>query len=128
MSIAFPLEESIKPDMIVTESAAYKGRERRSKPRISRRFPAVVKGINTRGYEFESDTVLDNLSADGLYFRLAQQVAAGAEVWVTFKLAVGPTAGLKVRSVAVRGVVRRVELQPDGKAGLAVSITDHKFL
>ena len=124
----FPLVESLSPDLVVAKSAIYEGCERRSKPRIRRRFPATVKAINSGGHEFEAATELDNLSANGLYLRLSQQIETGAEIWITFKLAVGPTKGLKVRRVAVRGLVLRSEMQPDNRIGVAVSITHHKFL
>ena len=123
-----PMTEIIEERFADQNSLTIYADERRSHPRVQIRFPATVKGVDANGKAFETETLLENLSANGLYLELDQQVSASAEVWVTIHLALGPTTGLRIPRVAVRGFTKRAEPQPDGKTGLAVLITHHKFL
>ena len=60
--------------------------ERRSKPRIDEHFPAKVRGVDTAGKAFKAETVIDNLSAGGVYLRLARPVSPGADLFVIIRL------------------------------------------
>ena len=102
--------------------------ERRRNPRIYEPFPATVRGVDTNGKSFETSTVLDNLSASGLYLRLAQSVKEHTELLIVTRLATAPTAEAPGALVALHGVVLRAELQPDGSCGVAVLIKQHRFL
>jgi len=123
-----PMTEIIEERFADQNSLTIYADERRSHPRVQIRFPATVKGVDANGKAFETETLLKDLSVNGLFLKLEQQVSEGVEVWVTIQLALGPTTGLRVPRVVVRGFTKRAEPQPDGKTGLAVSITHHKFL
>ncbi len=103
-----------------------KDMERRRALRVELPFPVTVRGTDATGEYFTVDTVLDNLSACGLYFRLPRSVAPGAKLFVVVRLALGsePEAA---PGVAMRGVVVRAELL-DGRCGVAVSFDQHRFL
>ena len=102
--------------------------EQRRHPRIYEPFPILVHGVDARGEEFELETVLDNFSAGGLYMRLLWRVAVGAKLFAVVRLAADPLAWEAAPCVAVRGVVRRVEPQPNGTYGVGVAFTRHRFL
>ncbi len=102
--------------------------ERRSKPRIKNPFPATVRGVNARGEAFETDTVLDNLSAGGLYLFLLQQVEQGAKVFIVIQFSTNPTVRETRPRVAIRGQVLRSERESSGTCSIAVAFTGHRFL
>ena len=81
------------------------------------------------GESFESETVIDNLSADGLYLRLLQHVERGASLSVVFQLSlkVGTGADSPPR-VAVKGLVLRTESKPGGVWGAAITFDRSRFL
>ncbi len=92
--------------------------ERRSKPRITSHIPATVRGRTPFGKSFEIETVLDNLSTGGLHVRLEQciDVAASVSAFIRF-------AGTEIEA---GGMVNRVEPQPDGSFGLAVTFESYR--
>ena len=51
-----------------------RGGERRQHPRLSKPFPALVRGVDVHGAAFESNTVLEHFSVGGLYVRLRWRV------------------------------------------------------
>ena len=95
--------------------------DRRIKPRIANPFAAVVRGVDVSGRAFQSDTVLDNLSAGGLYVRLEGEVPISSRLFIVIRC----TARLRV---ALSGVVSRREPLGDGRSGVAVRIGRHRFL
>lgn len=107
------------------DQTAAGGVERRGKPRINEPFPAEVRGVDASGELFQAETVLDNLSASGLYLRLARRVERDTEVSIVTRLSSVPTEGALV---AMRGVVVRTEPQVDGSYGMAVVLEQHLFL
>lgn len=111
-------------DMLVIRS----GGERRAKPRISEPYPATVRGLDGSGWAFEEETVLDNLSASGLYLRLGRSIQPGAKLFIVFWLSPNRSRQDPTSTVAVRGIVLRAELQPDGSCGLAVAFRRYRFL
>jgi hypothetical protein len=101
------------------------GVERRRHPRLSKPFPACVCNIDACGQACASATVRDNVSAGGLCVRLRQRLEPGAQLCAVIRLAPSPLAGAPAPRVAVRGVVLRVEIQPDGRYGVEVAFTRH---
>jgi hypothetical protein len=101
------------------------GRERRRKPRIATPFPTRVRGVNAAGEAFEVESVLDNLSSDGLYLRLAHQVKEKAKL--EFLIRMSGAEESQAPTVEARGVVLRAETKPGGIFGLAVKLTHHRF-
>jgi hypothetical protein len=101
--------------------------ERRRKVRIYLPFPAVVEGVTTSGEHFKVDTVLDNLSKEGLYLRLFPCVNQGSEISVVFRLSTSAAESSSPR-VAIKGAVLRVEERPGGACGVAVQFKSPRFM
>lgn len=106
----------------------YRGLERRAKPRVATPFPTTVRGVNANGEVFETDTHLNNLSGGGLHLRLAQPVKQGAKLFIIIWLAPSPNREVATPRIAVRGRVVRVEPESNGAYGVAVAVTQHRFL
>src|SRR5262245_25287060 len=104
------------------------GTERRSTPRIDLPFPATVRGVDRNGERVEQETLLDNLSAAGLYLRLARPVEPGATLFIVVRLTATPGQSTVGPGVAARGSVLRVDLRPGGACGVAVAFRRHRFL
>jgi len=102
--------------------------QRRNKIRIQESFPVTVRGVDTNGQEFLTDTVLDNLSAGGFYLRIPQHVERGGRLFVVIQLSSENAGKETTQRVAAHGQVLRAELKPDGRFGLAVEIRHHRFL
>jgi c-di-GMP-binding flagellar brake protein YcgR len=102
--------------------------ERRSKPRIDIPFPARVQGVDANGESFEIDSLLDNLSAGGLYLRMARTLNQGAQLLVLVQLSVNSFDEPGASQIEARGVILRAELQADGACGVAVGFTKHRFI
>jgi hypothetical protein len=77
---------------------------------------------------FDSKTVLDDFSTGGLSMRLPWRVAVGTKLFAVVRLTTDPFAWAAALSVAVHGVVRHVESWPDGRYGVGVTFTRHRFL
>lgn len=88
----------------------------------------MVRGVNTNGEAFESETRLNNLSGGGLHLNIEHSVAAGSELFVIIWLARSPNTEVATPRVAVRASVVRVEERPGGAYGIAMKITHFKFL
>ncbi|HEY3129084.1 MAG TPA: PilZ domain-containing protein [Acidobacteriota bacterium] len=102
--------------------------ERRQHQRIYMPFPAKVRAIGLSGEPFHVDTVLDNISAGGVYIRLAQPVKLGERVFVVVRLSTGRKKNERVPRLAMLGTAVRVERQAGGRCGVAVASTGTRFL
>lgn len=105
-----------------------KASEQRRNVRIHIPFPAVVEGVDKTGQQFKIDTVLDNLSKDGLYMRLLPGVETGSKLHIVFRLSSTVGAEPSAPRVAVEGRVLRVEEKPGGACGVAVHFDPARFL
>lgn len=101
--------------------------ERRSKLRIAVPFHAKVKGTDLSGDEFTVETVLDNISAGGLYVRIVPRVAIGTRLLIDVALRTTPVATGDSPRFSVDGTVLRSEQKPGGACGLAVSFEKARF-
>jgi hypothetical protein len=101
--------------------------ERRNKLRISMPFHAKVKGMDSMGDEFIVETVLDNISADGLYLRIVPSVEIGANLWIDVGLHTTSHVTEDSPRFSVDGVVLRTEEKPGGAYGVAVSFAKVRF-
>ena len=114
---------------MVTETREVKGltdfRERRGRPRVEQPFPVTVRGVDATGEPLDIDTVLDNMSAGGLYVRIPRRIEPGARLAVGIRLSVPGGQGRKAR-VAARGVVLRADSTAHGEHGLAIEFTRHR--
>ena len=113
------------PAHILTTFA--RGVDRRTKPRLAKSFHATVHGVNAQGAPFKLDTVLNNISASGLYFWSSQRVEVGAALIVVSRLLNGASSEVSSPLVALRGVVVRTDHQR-ALCGVAVKLTHHEFL
>jgi hypothetical protein len=104
------------------------GAERRRTLRIATPFPIVLRGIDRTGERFVAATILDNLSATGLYLRLMRPVVIGTPVFVVVRLTPAPAQSTARPGVAIQGVVLRTEPRPGGAWGMAVAFMRHRFL
>jgi hypothetical protein len=99
--------------------------ERRRKARIKEPFPARIWGVDSGDLPFNVDCVVDNISSTGLYLRVPKLVDDGSEVRLIVHLLHGPTSGV---TASLQGRIVRTESQADGRYGLAIAISKHKFL
>jgi hypothetical protein len=100
--------------------------ERRAKPRVSIPFWATVQGTDVGGVHFEVTTVLDNLSAGGLYLRLANEVQLGSRLLVNVHLSAQGDVPPAERCLGleVYGPVARVDSVAGGSYGVAVTFNN----
>jgi hypothetical protein len=101
--------------------------ERRSKLRICVPFHAKVKGVDSMGSQFSIETVLDNVSANGLYLRMMPDVETGAQLSIDVGLYTTSRVTEDAPRFSVDGVVVRKEKRAGGAAGVAVSFSVAKF-
>lgn len=99
--------------------------ERRAKARISEPFPARIWGVDSGDLPFNVDSVIDNISSTGVYLKTPREVGNGSEVKLIVHMLSGPSSGV---TASLQGRVLRSEPQSDGKYGLAVEISKHRFL
>ena len=88
-----------------------------------------VRGVDEEGEAFRVNTVLDNISTDGLYLRLPRRVKVGAKVSLIIWFAdswIDTTQ--RVVRLAARGVVMRADPLKGGTFGYAVGLTRKRFL
>jgi hypothetical protein len=102
--------------------------ERRCFPRIAEPVRALVRGVDAGGESFEIETLLDNLSAGGLYLRTSRNVARGERLSFIVRLSLAGESKQKVPQIAASGEVVRIEPQTHGLYGLAAIFVDHQFL
>ena len=103
-------------------------RERRSTPRLAAAFPAAIVGAGAAGGVFKVSTELDNISAGGLYLRLDRRVERGATLLVVVHLCAAGRETCDTARVAIDGLVLRADAHAGGRCGLAIKITNHRFL
>jgi hypothetical protein len=86
-----------------------------------------VQVVNNEGEEFSMETVLDNVSGDGLYMRMMPSVKEGASLSIEI-VAHKPFGVTEERSrILVEGVVLRIEKKAGGVSGLAVAFDRVRF-
>ena len=99
-----------------------------SKARLAEAFAATVHGVDAAGEAFGVATVLENIGAGGLYLRLSNRVADGAELLIVSKLWRSEDGRNSGPLVAIHGTVLRTENRIDGTCGVAVKFTHKVFL
>src|SRR4030043_988690 len=93
--------------------------DRRSKPRVSCDYPAIIEGIDVYGTKFNDPVNLCNLSATGLYTLANRYVENGSQINVTIHLC-NSLINEDAPKLSTRGIVVRTEQQQDGTYGVAV--------
>ena len=101
--------------------------ERRGKARLYLPFPVMARGNDAKGAPFEVRTVLENLSAGGLYMRLDRDVVPGARLFclICFSTSTQDRGAMRI---AARSVVLRAELRLDGGSCVAVGFSHHRIV
>lgn len=102
-------------------------RERRARTRIRVPFPAKVEGMDAKGEEFIIETVLDNLSSNGLYLRMMPAVGTGTKLTIVVNLASSPRATEDASRFSISGSVLRTEAIAGGILGVAVGFDHIRF-
>ena len=103
-------------------------KERRSHFRLYAPFSLTVCGKDANGEAFRIATVLENISAGGLYVRLERRVEVGARVFTVVHFTADQTDMVPGPHVAMRGVVVRTEPLLQDMWGVAVAFTRQRFL
>jgi hypothetical protein len=108
--------------------ANYDGMERRSKPRIEGAFPTIVHGVDAGNETFQIETTIDNISASGLYLRLRQRLEPGTTLFFITSLSTPGSVNVSAPRLALHGLVLRTELTHGGACGVAVALSNYRFL
>ena len=103
-------------------------REQRSSARIDAPYPVRLRGVDSDGRTFKEQTLLENLSAGGLYLRLSRKLVEGTDVRLAVRLSTAPAGTVPVLRLAARGTVLRVEPQADGTYGVAVEFKRRRVI
>jgi hypothetical protein len=91
-----------------------------AEPRIHGLFPAQVRGVDSTGAAFHTQTFIDNFGATEFDLRLTHLVEAGSRLLVV--------ADIHQATVALHGNVLRAVPQADGSHRTTVAVTHHRFL
>jgi hypothetical protein len=101
--------------------------ERRGKKRFRGALPVRVRGTDVDARQFQAQTLLDDLSASGLYMQLPFRVTRGIRLLMTIRY-VMPVAGEdSAHTIVASGIVRRTEDRPGGLYGIGVEFTSWKL-
>ncbi|MGH9905467.1 MAG: PilZ domain-containing protein [Pyrinomonadaceae bacterium] len=99
--------------------------ERRNKPRVTEPLHARAWGVDASGEPFSIDCVLDNVSATGLYVKVPVEMNVCSTISLMVRLLDGP----RGRATAtIRGSVTRCDPQSDDLHGIAVAISELRYL
>jgi len=90
-------------------------------------LPVTVRGTDALGKSFVLDTLLENISADGVYIRMPNCPALGTALRVLVRFSTSPDTS-QGACVAAHGDVVRVEEHKLGIYGVAIHFTNYKFL
>lgn len=101
---------------------------RRCSDRLYGACQAIVRGRDEQGEIFTEATILDNVSAGGLYVKLLHKVHAGETLFVVFRLTTRKSQDIQVPCVATRGQVCRIESAGENTTGVGISFQRHRFL
>ena len=95
--------------------------DRRSQPRIYLPFAAKVRGRDSAGEIFKTETKIDSLSVNGLHVHLLVEPVIGSDMLVAIRLSPAGT-------IAVRGKVLRCEPETDGTWGVALTFSHYRLI
>lgn len=91
-------------------------------------FPIVVRGIGGDKSRFEEHGLLDILSVDRLYMRMARPISPGTQLFVFVKLALGEPKAVQGPGITAKCVVTQAELMDDNRCGLELTFIRYRFL
>lgn len=87
---------------------------------LSGPFPARVRGCDSSGKGFDIETVLKNLSASNFFIEIDRCIKAPEKLFIVTKV-------YRV-TIALRGVVLRIDPVTEDTSRLEIRITSHRFL
>jgi hypothetical protein len=102
--------------------------ERRSKPRIDVPFQVKVEGVDEKGEKFTIETVLDNVSSNGLYLRMMPHVEKGAKLSIVLGLHTPSQPIDEIPRFVMEAIVLRTEKKVGGVYGVAATFDQVRFL
>jgi hypothetical protein len=102
--------------------------DRRRNLRVYEHFPIKVRGVDAEGVTFDIDTVIENLSSGGLYFKLSRRVALGERLFFVIYMSTGRKEKKAAPIVAAHGKVVRSESNGVRDYGMGVAFYNHRFL
>ncbi len=111
-----------------SRASAYHSTEHRERLRLDLPFPAIVRGVDAMGDRFQEEVVLDSFSPHDLSLRLWRPVRHGTRLFICIRFGLGSGMQGRGARVALHGMVRRTEGQPDGRCGITVAFDRHRFL
>ena len=97
--------------------------DRRDKPRLHETLPARIWGIDHEDELISLDCLVDNLSSSGLLLRLPWRMKVSSQISVVVRLL-----NASGEMAAIKGEILRDERHLDGSRGIAVRITEYRFL
>ena len=109
------------------DSSPFAFPDRRIKPRINCNYPAVVKGSDVLGKDYEDKAKAVNLSVSGIYLLIFRPIMVNSELAVTVAFPTG-TLNLKSSRLATNGKVVRCEIKPNGAYGIAIKFDRYRFI
>jgi hypothetical protein len=83
--------------------------------------------VNNEGEEFNIETVLDNMSGDGLYMRMMPSVEKGTSLAIEIILHKPMQGNEEGSRLLTEGVVLRTEQKAGGVSGIAVGFDHVRF-
>ena len=101
---------------------------RRSKPRIDVPFHVKVDGVDQSGERFTIETVVDNVSGNGVYLRMIPCVDLGARLSITLGLNTPSAVIDEAPCFLMDAVVLRRETKTGGVCGVAAIFDRVRFL
>ncbi len=101
--------------------------ERRQSQRIDESLLVQISGVDEDGQAFQSVTLTDNLSAGGLFMRLARCLTPGMKLSVSVRFNANPSSDALAVTLTAIGEVLRAAMLPDGTCGVAVAFNEHSF-
>lgn len=101
---------------------------RRQDERLYGPCVALVRGVDATGEEFTESTVLQNVSAGGLYVNLQRDILLGTKLFVVFAFSPVALQNVPVPRVAAHGEVRRVDALDAKARGVGIQFQHHRFL
>jgi hypothetical protein len=96
-------------------------KDMRKSARVYGSFPIRMRGFDGSGCMFKANSLVDNISAGGLYMQVGRPLGEGSRLFAVVELVSGAT-------IAARGLVSRVEPRPHGLSGVAVRFTRTRLL
>ena len=101
--------------------------ERRSSPRVSTPFQAVVCGVDACRGAFQALTNIDNLSTGSLYLRLEYQLVKQSKLYLIVYIAVIANDRQRMPQWVAYGKVLRTEPINGGTYGCGVKFIHRRF-